>query len=1153
MAHKKLEESAKLLNWIEGLKGLLRTGLIVGILLILAANVSAQFTGTSSPESKDTSNKADQNLKSIAHVNPSTLAMEMSVPLMSYPGRNGNSLPISFSYSSKIWRMQSRLSWWYWLYAEPKYVTDINAVYGERTAAGWTSSLRSPRIEAKLQIYNEDGQPWSENIIDEPRLNNDWLGVLSGFGENNAPACGTICVETDPSRGCDANFPDICYCVRYEYVSCNPQGPSFPSPPPVTQLYYVKRVEVVMSDGSSHEFRESDTPIHCGNSSSGCTTSSEGTYLSIDGSGMKLVRDQYGSTLFLPSGSRFQFPVSIPGASDGIYANEFIDGDGNKSTFSATDNKWTDTLARQISDPLPNNQLTQTQASGTQEINLPGFDGGQQKYKVKWENLKPLGCETSTDPSCTNELEQVGGALEDQTQKLYYEARYFCRGNISEDLATDTQNLYNNEILFPEKDYGIRPCNSFNIHRNSLGQPILDESGYAQPYATRFNPVVLSEIELPNNKKYIFKYNRYGEISKIIYPTGSYETFTYSKIPPMNGAGNLAYDQTNRGVTERRVYSADSTLEQRWRYSAEFSYAPGGNSTYKITTIAPKGDNPLGDGIKTERFLYYFYSDGEDFGFNDPRAGLPKEERVYAENDYVNPRSRTLTEYVTKDNGTASRDARVKRTVSVAVENNLALASLSETEYNETGTTGNNAQTDAEYFSHLDLKRAKGYHYAVIPLSTAQTGTLAQIAGYFNQNLLASVSETDYVYDANYKARGIHSLPTETRVLNPQNTSEIVAKTQTIYDESSLLVADSGNLSGNLASTWVSPNTILRGKPTTKRLWNDDGNAWIETHTQYDQYGNVRKVWEPNENPVNSLRFVETQYSADYGFAYPTRVITPAPDPGGVHGTSQGSEATTTYDFMTGLTLTVTNDFGQTTQTEYDDKMLRPTRVYAVNFTAPETQTVYDDDNLTVKVRKQIDETNWDEATTYADSLGRTIKTQAKDSQSDVFTETEYDFLDRVKRATNPYRSGDTKLWSQPRYDEMGRTVESFVPAASGQGDSLGTTEYGISTAPGYVGTFVVTTDAAGKQSRAITNALGQLIRVDEPDHTGAILALPQGTPNPSPTPTPSGPPDIPPPGCLEQCLTNTEYPSYATVYRYNEQGKMVEVIQGEQHRYFKY
>ncbi len=52
--------------------------------------------------------------------------------------------------------------------------------------------------------------------------------------------------------------------------------------------------------------------------------------------------------------------------------------------------------------------------------------------------------------------------------------------------------------------------------------------------------------------------------------------------------------------------------------------------------------------------------------------------------------------------------------------------------------------------------------------------------------------------------------------------------------------------------------------------------------------------------------FSETEYSADYAFAYPTKVITPAPDPDNSgHGTNEGSFAT-----ATGLQVLLTTFLG---------------------------------------------------------------------------------------------------------------------------------------------------------------------------------------------------------------------------------------------------
>lgn len=92
---------------------------------------------------------------------------------------------------------------------------------------------------------------------------------------------------------------------------------------------------------------------------------------------------------------------------------------------------------------------------------------------------------------------------------------------------------------------------------------------------------------------------------------------------------------------------------------------------------------------------------------------------------------------------------------------------------------------------------------------------------------------------------------------------------------------------------------------------------------------------------------------------------------------------------------------------------------------------------------------------------------------------------------SNPYRAGDTVYWSKTRYDEAGRSVESYAPAELANlanAQSLGVTSFGISTVSNYIGTVVTTTDASLRKSRSITNALGQLIRVDEPTGIGGTV-----------------------------------------------------------------
>ncbi len=318
----------------------------------------------------------------------------------------------------------------------------------------------------------------------------------------------------------------------------------------------------------------------------------------------------------------------------------------------------------------------------------------------------------------------------------------------------------------------------------------------------------------------------------------------------------------------------------------------------------------------------------------------------------------------------------------------------------------------------------------------------------------------------------------------------------------------------------------------------------------------------------------QMQYSSQYLYAYPTSTVSSVPSDG-VHGSDTAFTTSTTYDFYTGRPLIMTDANGQQTTnyytdaaTGYTDPLLRPVKVTAPN--GQQTVFEYGDTigNLYVKVKKQIDETNWDEAATFFDGLGRKFKTQTKDSQGDVFVETQYDNMGRVKQVTNPYRSNtnETKLWNRTVYDELGRVTQTFSPVPNPDtqlGYSLGTMEYSLSTVPGQLGTVVTSTDAAERKGRSITNLLGQLIRVDEPSHTGSLDPLATSTPNPNPSPSPT--PDPPSGGgggggggcyteSIPNCLENTgTYPMVSTYYKYDALGRMVEVTQGLQKRYFLY
>ena len=75
----------------------------IPVLLTFALVSASQALGQSSMA--HTADKVDQTLRGNARINPSTLAVEMSVPIADMPGRGGASMPLVFQYSSKVWEL----------------------------------------------------------------------------------------------------------------------------------------------------------------------------------------------------------------------------------------------------------------------------------------------------------------------------------------------------------------------------------------------------------------------------------------------------------------------------------------------------------------------------------------------------------------------------------------------------------------------------------------------------------------------------------------------------------------------------------------------------------------------------------------------------------------------------------------------------------------------------------------------------------------------------------------------------------------------------------------------------------------------------------------------------------------------------------------
>jgi RHS repeat-associated protein len=958
---------------------------VLGVLLFSLASTLI----SSAQNVRNTDYSPDQALKSNARVNPSTLAMELSLPLGGYPGRAGNGIPISLSYSSKAWEFKNLAVW------ESDIGQTINGIqpqFAKRSAGGWTSSLGTPRIDYKYEIY----QGSSQNVLYE--------------GQIFAPA---------PWEN-----------------------------PPDDPLYYIKRLQVMMPDGSSHELRASDSPIYCGSINGGTSGIDQtGTFLSVDGSKMRLEAGQSSSTLYLPDGSRYLFGEN-PGGTAGNAAHTFIDRHGNRMTYNASGRYWTDTLGRVIYDPVAFNwNGVQNQAEGIETKHFPGL--GEDTYDVSftWRYLK--------DPN------NVEHALENPSDALHKLSNRYCNGNEVGTVSGAT--------LFSGADTYTKVC------------------GGTTSSGIEFNPILLTKVTLPNGQYYQFNYNVYGEITKIVYPTGAYERFAYSVIPPVQ-VGNPVYDMANRGVTERWVSpTGNGGDELHWTYEASRGTLQS-PTAYMVKVTAPDTSYTV-QYIEDEPDA----NSSRPYGYSDAKTGRSYEDRVYDSSSSHNLIRKNLTEYTTTGAlaggfAEATRDMRPAKQVSIIFEpgDSYALASMTETVYDSSGNS------DPAYFSSLNAKQTKKYDYVVVSASTAVTADISTAIGWFSSATPAVVTEMDYLYDSNYKARNIAGLVSETRVKD--SAGNVKAKSQITYDGASLLDESE-------STRWENPSTNYRGLVTKTRSWYDiANNLYIDTQAQYDLMGNVRYSWDGKGN------LSQVEYSSTYDHAYPTKTISPIPDTNGTYGLDVELETTTTYDLNTALPLTVTDPNGAVTSMEYDDPLLRPTKVTTGYGTALAAETVTEYGTGTnastrwVKVRSQIDATNWKEAISWFDALGRGIRTQNIDPESgDVFTLTCYDDMGRISKTSNPFRgysstthncattNGTSDIyWTSNTFDSAGRPWKVTAP----DGAEVETT-YGLASTSGYLlGSVVTVEDQAGKLRRSITNALGQLKRVDEPNGSNALGAL---------------------------------------------------------------
>ncbi len=265
-----------------------------------------------------------------------------------------------------------------------------------------------------------------------------------------------------------------------------------------------------------------------------------------------------------------------------------------------------------------------------------------------------------------------------------------------------------------------------------------------------------------------------------------------------------------------------------------------------------------------------------------------------------------------------------------------------------------------------------------------------------------------------------------------------------------------------------------RGNVTQVQAYLVSENRWITTQTHYDILGNPVQVTDPLSHSTT------TTYAAGTNnhYAFPTRVT---------NALSQYTDIV--FDFYTGLPFQVTDPNGQSSTFTYDiyNRLIQKNTPGG----GQENYAYYDQYNTGIyrlKSEKTGKITSTDSATQtmYFDGIGRLVRTELEqDVGGPVIIDRQYELCTcsgKVARESMPYRSGEPVLWTEKRYDGLGRVLKVIPPDGSASSNN---TEYrykfGESPLSGLHGaSFVGVFDGTRRGRVYVYGMDGDLIEVGE-------------------------------------------------------------------------
>jgi RHS repeat-associated protein len=871
-------------------------------------------------------------------------------------------------------------------------------------------------------------------------LETRWKLINASVGQN-----GQYYYEPETLAGVMVNGPGklVASVSTYQYYETSPGSCGQAG----SQPQYAKLIlNFTTSNGTSHQLRSTQNngaPYIVPYCYPGLPGIDHGTeFISWDGSGVKFVSDtsvksmveSFGNLngyLLMPSGTRFRISGGLT-----IWIE---DRNGNRTTFSYYPG----------STPEPANTGGGQGFISVRKI----IDSNGREIDFQYNlNASPYGAHTK--------ITYKGFSGNERTIRISYK-------NLQEVLRPD-QLSKSIGALFP-------------------GAPSSQATDF--PLLT-----MVSDVWLPDGRKYSFLYGSYAQLARVNLPTGGayeYDYVPYSPPQPQPNPMGAPYLR----VTERRVYPDGINLSQK----ISFNDFVGGTTVDTYNQI----------GQRLSRSKHYFHG--------DPRPPVPPQGLdVFEEEDPWNKGREYKTENYSSDGTTLLR--------------------ITETEWgfgryaawNPYGTGNTNIYRDARVVSKTNFLADSGqisksvYGYDSTVNFNLQTDVYEYDYGNgAPSNLLLRRTHTEFEKGAIYTNNAVNlvTLPKEAWISSDIDGNNIVSRTKFEYDNYA---------SGPYTATLLERPTITGHNPAYGTSYKPRGNVTkvttfadaqnqtgaVSVHTQYDIAGNIVKNFDAkgqasnigyNDNfgaadaeaKNNSSGSIPNLSGGRQTFAFPTSAKNVA-----------GYTTYAQFDYYSGAGVDSEDINGNVSTTFYDDALDRPTQTISANnrpHFRRQTTFVYDDVNR--KVIATTDSKNFGDnlikSEAFYDGLARTFETREYENATDYkVILTEFDSLGRAYKSSNPYRPylNEQPNWTTTSYDDLGRVSEVKSPDNG-------------KIRREYWGTAVRIFDQANRSRAGVSDALGRLTKVVEYDE-GADLE---------------------------------------TLYTYDVSGRLRKTSQGGQNRYFMY